>query len=72
MDNNFETNFYLFENFGHSLNSTAYRLQLKSNQDIKDAYKLARQAGLTMTARGAATTTLLSTAEDRNGFLRDE
>jgi len=53
MDNNFETNFSLFENFGHSLNSTAYRLQLISNQDIKDAYKLARQAGLTMTARGA-------------------
>ena len=53
MENNLENTFLKFDNFGHSLTSTAYRLQLKSPQDIRDAYKLARQSGVTLTARGA-------------------
>ncbi len=53
MENNLENSFFKFDNFGHSLTSTSYRLQLKSPQDIQDAYKLARQSGITMTARGA-------------------
>jgi FAD/FMN-containing dehydrogenase len=53
MENHLENNFFAFENFGHSLVSTAYRLQLKSSQDIREAYKLARATELTMVARGA-------------------
>jgi len=46
------TTFSQFENFGHSLKSTAYKISVKRTKDIADAFRLAKKTGLTVTARG--------------------
>ncbi len=47
------TTFTQLENFGHSLNALAYVVQPRSSEEIYSAFKLAKQQGLTVTARGA-------------------
>ena len=44
--------FTYLENFGHSLKAPAYRIQVKNPEDIYEAFRLAKQSGLTVTARG--------------------
>ena len=44
--------FTQFENFGHSLKSTSYRIQIQKSEDIYEAFQLAKKSGLTVTARG--------------------
>jgi len=45
-------NFSHLENFGHSLKSTCYRVQIQKAEDIYDSFRLAKKDGLTVTARG--------------------
>ncbi|MHB8777271.1 MAG: FAD-binding oxidoreductase [Anaerolineales bacterium] len=45
--------FTQFDNFGHSLKTPSYLIQPKSMDEISSAFKLAKQLGLTVTARGA-------------------
>jgi decaprenylphospho-beta-D-ribofuranose 2-oxidase len=45
--------FTQLENFGHSLKTACYRLQPKTNEEIHEAFQLAKKQGLTITARGA-------------------
>ncbi|MFZ5879025.1 MAG: FAD-binding oxidoreductase [Chloroflexota bacterium] len=45
--------FTQLENFGHSLKTACYRLQPKTNDEIHEAFQLAKKQGLTVTARGA-------------------
>ncbi len=47
------THFSIFENFGHSLKAQAHRIEARSVEDVERAFRLARQYGLTVTARGA-------------------
>ncbi|MFM8877015.1 MAG: FAD-dependent oxidoreductase [Anaerolineae bacterium] len=47
------TTFTQLENFGHSLNAPAYVVKPRSSEEIYSAFKLAKQKGLTVTARGA-------------------
>lgn len=47
------TTFTQLENFGHSLNAPAYVIQPHSSEEIYEAFKQAKQNGLTVTARGA-------------------
>ncbi len=47
------TTFTQLENFGHSLRAPAYVLKPRNEEDIYDAFKLAKKHGLTVTARGA-------------------
>src|SRR5512141_1911359 len=44
--------FTYFENFGHSLKVPAYRIRVKTTDDIYEAFQLAKKYGLTVTARG--------------------
>jgi FAD/FMN-containing dehydrogenase len=46
-------NFVQLENFGHSLSSPAYVLNVNIPEEIHEAFEYARKAGLTVTARGA-------------------
>ena len=45
--------FTQFENFGHSLRAPSYRFRATSLQEIEEVFCLAKQSGLTITARGA-------------------
>src|SRR3989304_646262 len=45
--------FTLLENFGHSLQAPSYRFQPKTTEEILEVFQLAKQTGLTVTARGA-------------------
>ncbi len=47
------THFAVFENFGHSLKTQAYRISVRSVDDIERAFHLARQYGWTVIPRGA-------------------
>jgi FAD/FMN-containing dehydrogenase len=42
-----------FENFGHSLGSSAFYYQPEHEDDIHQVLKTAKQSGLTVTVRGA-------------------
>jgi len=53
MSINLNTSFTTLENFGHSLKSSSYRIQIKRVEDIYEAFQLAKRLGLTVTARGA-------------------
>ena len=44
--------FTQFENFGHSLKTTSYRIQVEKTEDIYETFQLAKKLGLTVTARG--------------------
>jgi len=44
--------FTRFENFGHSLKSSSYRVQVRRVEDIHEAFHLAKKLDLTVTARG--------------------
>jgi FAD/FMN-containing dehydrogenase len=44
--------FTQLENFGHSLKSSSYRIQVKRSEDIYETFQLAKKLGLTVTARG--------------------
>jgi decaprenylphospho-beta-D-ribofuranose 2-oxidase len=44
--------FTTLENFGHSLKSSCYRVQVKQAEDIQEAFLTAKRLGLTVTARG--------------------
>ena len=44
--------FTQLENFGHSLKSTSFRVQIQRPEDIYDTFRLAKKLGLTVTARG--------------------
>ena len=46
-------NFTVLENFGHSLRAPSYRFQPKCAEEIQEVFRLAREHGLTVTARGA-------------------
>ena len=52
MSLNLNTHFAQLENFGHSLKASAYRIRIKSTEDIYKAFQLARKLGLKVTARG--------------------
>lgn len=52
MSNNLNTQFTQLENFGHSLKSSCYRIQVRKTDDIYEAFQLAKKNGLTVTARG--------------------
>ena len=41
-----------FENFGHSLKASSYRIQVKTVADLHDTFYLAKKLGLKVTARG--------------------
>jgi len=49
---NLNTHFTQLENFGHSLKSSCYRIQVNTTEDIYEAFQLAKKFGLTVTARG--------------------
>ncbi len=49
---NLNTQYTQFENFGHSLKAASYRVQVKQQEDIYEAFQLAKKTGLTVTARG--------------------
>lgn len=49
---NLHTQFSQLENFGHSLKSSCYRIQVRKTDDIYEAFQLAKREGLTVTARG--------------------
>jgi decaprenylphospho-beta-D-ribofuranose 2-oxidase len=44
--------FTKLENFGHSLQSKAYRIRIQNTEDIYEIFQLAKGHGLTVTARG--------------------
>ena len=44
--------FTQFENFGHSLKASSYRIRVKKAEDIFEAFQLAKKLGLKVTARG--------------------
>lgn len=44
--------FTQFENFGHSLKSSCYRIRVRETDDIYETFQLAKKLGLTVTARG--------------------
>ena len=44
--------FTSFENFGHSLKASSYRIPIKSVGDLHDAFYLAKKLGLKVSARG--------------------
>jgi decaprenylphospho-beta-D-ribofuranose 2-oxidase len=46
-------NFTQLENFGHSLRASSYRFRPTSVKEIEEVFRLARESGLTVTARGA-------------------
>jgi len=44
--------FTQLENFGHSLKSSSYRIQVKRAEELYEAFQFAKKLGLTVTARG--------------------
>ncbi|HUE98890.1 MAG TPA: FAD-binding oxidoreductase [Anaerolineales bacterium] len=46
-------NFLQLENFGHSLRAPSYRFRPTSTEEIYEVFHLAKETGLTVTARGA-------------------
>jgi decaprenylphospho-beta-D-ribofuranose 2-oxidase len=46
-------NFTQLENFGHSLRAPSYRFRTTRTKEINDVFCLAKETGLTVTARGA-------------------
>jgi decaprenylphospho-beta-D-ribofuranose 2-oxidase len=46
-------NFIQHENFGHSLRAQSYRFRPTCIEEIHDVFRLAKETGLTVTARGA-------------------
>ena len=44
--------FSQFENFGHSLKASSYRIRVDKAEDIYEVFQLAKKTGLTVTARG--------------------
>ncbi len=48
-----QNNFTTFENFGHSLRASSYRLTPRSAEDIYEVFRFAKKNDLTVTARGA-------------------
>lgn len=53
MSSSLLSRFRLLDNFGHSLRAPAYLFQPRTVEEIEAAFHLARQLGLTVTARGA-------------------
>lgn len=49
---NLNATFAQLDNFGHSLKSTCYCIQVAKTEDIHEAFRLAKKLGLTVTARG--------------------
>ena len=49
---NLNATFAQLDNFGHSLKSTCYCIQVAKTEDIHEAFQLAKKLGLTVTARG--------------------
>ena len=49
---NLNTHFTQLENFGHSLKAPAYRIQIRTPEDIYEAFQLAKKLDLKVTARG--------------------
>ena len=49
---NLHTTFTPFENFGHSLQASSYRIPIRTVGDLHDAFYLAKKLGLKVTARG--------------------
>lgn len=49
---NLLTTFTPFENFGHSLKASSYRIPIRTVGDLHDAFYRARRLGLKVTARG--------------------
>ena len=45
-------NFKQLENFGHSLKASSYQIQIKEEEDILEAFQLAKKLGLKVIARG--------------------
>ena len=45
-------NFKQLENFGHSLKASSYQIQIKKEEDILEAFQLAKKLGLKVIARG--------------------
>ena len=52
MSINLNTHFTQLENFGHSLKASCYLIKVRKTEDIYEAFQLAKQQGLTVTARG--------------------
>ncbi len=52
MSINLNNHFTKLENFGHSLKASCYRIKIGRTEDIYEAFQLAKQLGLTVTARG--------------------
>jgi FAD/FMN-containing dehydrogenase len=50
---NLNASFTQFENFGHSLRASSYRVRIRTTEDIYEAFQLAKKLGLKVTARGA-------------------
>src|SRR5574342_224233 len=49
---NLNTTFTHFENFGHSLKAPAYRIRIRTTEDIYKAFQRAKKLELKVTARG--------------------
>ena len=49
---NLNHTFTRLENFGHSLKGSAYRIRIKTSEEIYEAYQLAKKLELKVTARG--------------------
>jgi decaprenylphospho-beta-D-ribofuranose 2-oxidase len=49
---NLNTHFTQLENFGHSLKAPAYRIRIRTTEDIYEAFQLAKKTDLKVTARG--------------------
>ncbi len=45
--------FITLDNFGHSLRASSYHIQAHTAEEVRQAFKLARDMGLTLAARGA-------------------
>ena len=52
MSLNLNAHFTQLENFGHSLKAPAYRISIKTTEEIYEAFQLARKLELKVTARG--------------------
>ena len=52
MSLNLNTTFTQLENFGHSLQSSSYRIPIQRTEDIYEAFQLAKKLGLKVAARG--------------------
>ena len=52
MQSKLNTYFTQLDNFGHSLKASSYRIRIKKIEDIAEAFQLAKDLGLKVTARG--------------------